>query len=331
MGYVRAPSIITNTTTMRLIATFAVLLISFTVDSMAQTLPQDDASHYSRGIDALQRREFDVARVELFSTIRDSAKHAEAWYALGFVGLGLRDYDLVIRAGRNLSTLQPHRPEAWYFQTIGYNERRTMDSLVFAARRFQDLDPVKAREANIPKILESLSQDSVGIRDSTFTTPDNTVQISLPASWSTRHLDDGKTLNWFVSLEPIHKSDDMFSTGVSIHWIRRLSESFRLDGNTDAEYIAGFWEGYTSAQEKITPPYYHNKLDSIHFRRSEWRGVVATTDLQLTAQSHRLRKYGAIIARENELFLISLECPIENWSIYEKRFRKAIDSLVLPK
>jgi len=316
---------------MHLYTTLTVFFLLAITGVTAQIL-HPPASSYDRGVDAIQRNDFTTARIELTRAVKDSVTNVEAWHALGFVGFKLRDYELIGNAGRHISDLEPSRYEGWYFQTIGYYDRKIMDSLAITARTLMEISPEKAREANIDKVLQGLSQDSVGLRDSIFSTPDNTVRITLPASWSTKFIDDGKTLNWFVSLERVRSDTDMFSTGVTIHWIRRISESFKLDGNTDAPFLVGFWETYNENRPGVVRPFYRKRLDTTRFQRGdEWWGTIIMEELQLTADSHRLRKYGAIVARKNELFLCTMECPIENWPLYEQRFKKAFESIVFPK
>ncbi|MBN9399766.1 MAG: hypothetical protein J0I17_06265 ['Candidatus Kapabacteria' thiocyanatum] len=315
---------------MYLLTTLIVFLLSGITYITAQVL-QNPESSYNRGIEAIRRNDFATARTELTKAVKDSATNAQAWHALAFVGMETRDYGLIGNAGKHISALEPARYEGWYFLALEYYERKVMDSLAIMARKVMAISPEKAREANLVDILQGLSQDSIGLRDSVFSTPDGTVRISLPASWSTRLIDDGKTLNWFISLEPVKTETDMFSTGVSIHWIRKVSESFKLDGQTDAPFLVGFWAGYSENMPNTIHPFYRKQLDTIAIERGEeWWGRIVMEDRQLTADSHKLRKYGAIIARKDELFLCSMECPMENWPLYEDRFKKAFESIVFP-
>lgn len=290
---------------------------------------------YKAGMKAIEQKKYPQAKELLFKALEEGASKEETWYALAFAGQAMGDYQLATDAGKNLSELAPTRGEGWYFQCIGYYKRGVMDSVVPVAKKLMSVNTELAQRANIPKILAMLSQDSVGERDSIFKTPgiksDSTIAITLPASWSSKHMDDGKTMNWFISLEPVVSDNDLFARGVTVRWIRRLSKTFPLDNNTDAEFLLGFWEAYTERLQSESKPVFKQSKGTSDITSGVWKGVVKTTELQAYVNSPRLTMFEVILARTDEILTIHLECPTDNWPVYEQRFRKALKGMELPK
>ena len=303
------------------------ILIVLTIPTLlaAQTSPS-----YTAGIKAIEDKDYVTARTMLFKALDESANKEETWYALGFVGQYTNDFALMVQAGTMVSTLNPQRKDGWYFQAIGYFQKGVMDSVAMPARKLIEIDRDVAEKSNLLKILEVMSQDDKGRNDSVFSTPDKSVSITLPASWSTKHSDDDKTLNWFVTLEPVVADTDLFSTGASIRWVRRMAGTFPLKSKTDIPYLIGFWRGYMAGQMAGIKIYNREQLDSASITIGAWQGEVITERLQLFEESYELIKFDIVLAREDEIFTIVLECPSQYWPVYRKRFEQALRTMKLP-
>lgn len=304
----------------------AVLMLFVGTPVWAQT-----SESYTKGIQAIEAKDYATARTMLFKALDESANKEETWYALGFVGQYTNDFALMIQAGKMVATLNPQRKDGWYLQAIGYFQGGMMDSVAMPARKLIEIDRDIAEKSNLIKILQVLSQDEKGRNDSVFSTPGASVSITLPASWSTKHIDDDKTLNWFVTLEPVVADTDMFSTGASIRWVRRMAGTFPLKSKTDIPYLIGFWRGYMAGQMAGVKIYSREQLDSSSITLGAWQGEVITERMQMFEESYELIKFDVVLAREDEIFTIVLECPSQYWPVYRPRFEAALRSIKLPK
>ncbi len=272
----------------------------------------------------MQKGKYVEAKALLEKCIVEGADNTETWHALGFVGQGLSDYALMERAGRRLALLDPNRVEGWYFQSISFARMKHYDSLVPVAKKMIQIDPKSGLRTKVDAILTSLSQDPLGSLDSTFCTPDSAVQLTLPRSWTAQITDDGKFLNWYVSLDLKHEDEDQFLSGVTIQWIRGLSSSFPFDANTDADVMIDYWKSYLEGQQTDRTVFFQERIDSTPFQIGQWRGERITTDLQVSDKSYRLRKHDIVLARPDEVLTLTFETPSDACPVYRARFKSKI-------
>lgn len=286
---------------------------------------------FSQAVAAIEQEDYPRARTLLHDVVRDDSTNAEAWYAMGYVGQMLKDDAMLLDASKRFATLSPERIEGWMWQVIVYNNRRQFDSIATPAMKVLAIDPEQAKAANLLPLLAALSLDDVGRRDSTFVLPSSGPIIQLPASWSLRSESTKHSLDWFISLEPVQSATDVFTTGVSAHWYKNISKALPIGNNTDAEFLIGFWRGYVAAMKKDLKPYYKQRIDSTDIQIGDWKGEMITEDLQLDERTYRLRKFDIVLARQDEVVSLILECPIDYWTAYERRFRQAIRTIRLPE
>ncbi|MBC8124184.1 MAG: hypothetical protein H7X70_00490 [Candidatus Kapabacteria bacterium] len=286
---------------------------------------------YDEAIKAMQKGNYAEAKALLEKCIVGGADNLDTWHAMGFVGQGLKDYELMERAGRRITTIDPLRVEGWYFQCISFARTRHYDSLVPVAKKMIQIDPKSGLRTKVDAILSSLSQDPLGSMDSNFCTPDCSVQLTLPRSWTAQLTDDGKLLNWYVSLDLKHEDEDQFLSGVTIQWVRGLSSSFPFDANTDPEVIIDYWKSYQEGQQTDRLVFFQERIDSTPFQIGAWRGERITTDIQVSDMSYRLRKHDIVLARPDEVLTFTFETPSDAWPVYQSRFEAAIASMIVPK
>lgn len=298
----------------------------------AQTTPASRPREVDSSIAALNVKDFAKARDWALRAVAVNDSIREAWEVLGFAAQGLDDLATMVRAGDRLTVLAPNERNGWYFQALGYYRQERPDKASRAMREFCRIDPKACVESNIERVLTLMSQDSIGIRDSVFTNPTGPISVVLPKSWHHVSRDDGKTLNWFVTLEEIQSDSDMFTVGGTFRWVRALSKAFLIEEkNNNAGFLVGFWDQFLEAQMKGFTPYMRNVVDSSSITIDGWSGMVRTIDIQLRKDTYTQRRIEAILARKDEIFSYSFECGINNWLVYEPRFKAAVASLTLPK
>jgi tetratricopeptide (TPR) repeat protein len=301
------------------------LLLLITHELSAQAL-----SSYDQAVAAIEAQDFAKAKTLLFKALSEGADKGETWYALGYVAQHTADFDLMVKAGREISKFAPDKSDGWYMMAIGHYQRGTVDSAVAPIRELMRVDRPLADSSNLSNLLEVMSQDVKGARDSVYATPGGKVKLTLPASWSTKHVDDEKTMNWFISLEPIQSDSDMYSTGVSVRWIRWMSASFpKLTDEKNTSTIVKFWRDFEKLQQ--IDPYKRTVLDSSAITIGAWKGEMLTIRMQLFEQSYELMKIDIALARKDEVLTIVMECPARYWPVYVERFKRALKTAVLPK
>lgn len=307
------------------------LLIGLVVVGAIRPLTAQTSQSYIDGIKAIDAKDYATAKTLLMKALDESANKEETWYALGFVGQYTEDFRLMIEAGKKVAELNPQRRDGWYFMATGYFQSGVMDSVAMPARKLVEIDRDVAERSNLIKILEILGQDDKGRRDSVFSTPDAAISITLPASWSTKHIDDDKTKNWFISLEPVVADTDLFSTGATIRWVRRLGATFpMMKGVEDTKALVTFWRGYEAGQMGGFKMHYREQIDSAAFSIGEWTGELLTIKMQMLENSYELTKFDIALARKDEILTIILECPSQYWPVYRKRFEQALKSMRTP-
>lgn len=281
---------------------------------------------------AFNAKNYSKAKEWALKAVRVNDQTREGWEILGFAAQSLDDAPTMILAGEKLSKLVPAERNGWYLLSIGFFKQGRFDKAAGPMQRLCAVDPSTCKTSGIEQILHALSQDSLGILDSTFTAADGTISVELPKSWSTLARDDGKTLNWFVTLEPMESDSDVFSVGGTFRWVRDITSSFLIEEkNNNPKFLVGFWDQFIEAQLKGFTPHMRKVVDSSTVTVNGWSGMRRTIDFQFRENTPVQRRAEAILARKGEVFTYTFECTGTNWSIYEPRFKRAITSLKLPK
>lgn len=254
----------------------------------------------------------------------DSTLHA-AWYVRGVSLSKLGRHELAASDYRAAIRINPSFAPAWMNLGMVLMESGNPIQTCTAWKKFLELAPNDKQAPEVRRYIKEMSQDSLGIQDSVFTNDSGTVSIRLPRSWYTNCTDDGKTLNFFVSLEPIKDSTDMFTVGCTINHIRRMSRTFDLKGNTDGPFLAALWEQTLDSAYSLS-----HKLEYVSkkkIRHQNWVGTITEIKRQQTPKTYKLSMFRVILAREDEVFVAVLEAPVEHWGAYKDRFLDAITSM----
>jgi len=309
----------------RHIALATIILVSVVSPLTAQT-----TASYQQGMQAIENENYAAARGLLIKALDEGADPEMTWYALGFVAQSMADFDLMVQAGKHLTKLQPSRSDGWYMMSVGYYQKGAMDSLVMPTQRLMILDPKLARESKLDKLLKRLSQDEAGVKDSVFTSDDRFMKVALPASWHARTEDQGKTKNWFVTLEEITQEEDLFTVGATFRWTRDLVNTIpELKGNTGVTFMVDFWREYIKELGGGKEPFEYAVLDSASFRIGKWKGDRMIVRMKSYEGAYELIKYDIVLTFAGNIFTIIMECPSDLWPVYRTRFDKAIESIKL--
>jgi tetratricopeptide (TPR) repeat protein len=307
------------------------LLIAYHAGFAQQTAPIRP-SEIDSAIVAYNAKDFPKAKEWALKATAINGNLREAWEVLGFSAQALNDLPTVVSAGSRLTQIVPNERNGWYLQFIGFYRQERLDLALAPMRELCKIDPATCASSNIGLILKQISQDSLGILDSAFKTPDGSVQTTLPKSWNSTVRDDGKTMNWFVTLEPIKSDSDAFSVGATMRWVRAMTGSFVIEEkNNNAPFLVDFWDQFIAAQMMGFTPHRRMLVDSLPISSGAWSGFVRTLDFQFKPEYPVQRRIEAILARKDEVFTYTFECDFPRWSVYEPRFRKAIVSMILPK
>jgi len=311
---------------------FVVLLALVTQQLCAQQATAPRPVEVDSAIVAYNAKDFAKAKQWALkaTTLNDQAR--EAWEILGFAAQSLNDLPTMISAGTKMTQIFPAERNGWYLLSLGYFRQDRLDLAVAPMRELCRIDPATCTSSSIDKILAQVSQDSLGALDSTFRSEEGGISVALPKSWHSTTRSDGKTLNWFVTLEKIQSDSDAYSVGGTFRWIRNISSSFLIEEkNNNPAFLVDFWDQFVAAQMKGFTPHLRKIIDSVSISRDGWSGMIRTIDFQFKQEYPVQRRVEAIIARKDEVFAYTLECDSQRWAVYEPRFKKAISSLVLPK
>lgn len=308
------------------------LMMLASAAAQAQQTTSIRPSEIDSAIVAYNAKDYSKAKEWALKATKINGNLREAWEVLGFSAQSLNDYPTVVSAGSRLAQIVPNERNGWYLQFIGYYRQERLDLALLPMRELCKIDPATCASSNIGLILKQISQDSLGALDSTFKTPDGSVKTTLPKSWHSTVRDDGKTMNWFVTLESIKSDSDAFSVGATMRWVRAMTGSFVIEEkNNNAPFLVDFWDQFIAAQMKGFTPHRRVLIDSLPVSSGAWSGFVRTLDFQFKPEYPVQRRIEAILARKDEVFTYTFECDFPRWSVYEPRFRKAIASMTLPK
>lgn len=309
----------------------SILTAIVVANSYAQQAAAPRPSEVDSAIVAFNAKDYAKAKEWAQKAVRVNDQTREGWEILGFAAQSLDDMPTMITAGEKLSKLVPNERNGWYLLSIAYFKQGRFDKAVSPMKQLCAVDPSTCKTSGVEKILHALSQDSLGVLDSTFSYMDGKISTTLPRSWNTLARDDGKTMNWFVTLEPMQSDSDVFSVGGSFRWVREITSSFLIEEkNNNAAFLVGFWDQFIEAQMKGFTPHKRKVVDSSAITLNGWSGMRRTIDFQFRESTPVQRRIEAILARKGEVFTMTFECTDTNWAVYEPRFKKAIASMKLP-
>ncbi|MDQ3394841.1 MAG: photosystem II reaction center PsbP family protein [Bacteroidota bacterium] len=151
------------------------------------------------------------------------------------------------------------------------------------------------------------------------------ISIELPKTWHSVSLKQGNYSSMFISFEEIKKKGDLYATGVSITKIRSMSKTYSQVKN-DAD-IVKLWYG---AIKMVSQKHYLNEeVNFENLKIGEFKGIIVETILQPTENTYASHMYQAILAYNDDLYTLTLECPAQDWETYQPIFESAIASAVI--
>ncbi|MBK7578442.1 MAG: hypothetical protein IPI24_13635 [Ignavibacteria bacterium] len=288
-----------------------------------------------RATSAYDAKRYGEALQLVDSAIATGIESTDALKLRGFIVQAQEDRPAMIATGKQLARIAPSNVYGWYFQAVGHLFMQNYLDFIPAAKQCCSIDTAICHSTKLDEMLASLSQDPIGVQDSTFTTIDRQIRVPLPKSWTTREMDDGKTLNWFVSLEPLRTMKDAFSVGVTVRWIRGFIADFKQKEKLTPNDVVVAWRGYLTSLSKGSEMYHDSTLDSGRVVRGAWIGmgrVVERTVIEHMSPDlrYRLKMLDVTLSHNDDIITLTFECPEEQFSVWQPRFRKAFEAVQLP-
>jgi len=159
----------------------------------------------------------------------------------------------------------------------------------------------------------------------TFSNPEKTVSIDLPADWHLQHNKEDRVMQMFISLEELVSDTTLFEIGATISKVEQVSKSYP-SLITDHKIVI---EWYTA--------YKRNGYDYIEFEEvdlqevtiGEYKGLRSELIFRKNQFSKKIHLLQFVLAHDNNLLSVSLESPTKTWDDYKDTFEKAIASMKL--
>lgn len=299
------------------------------------TVCAQDGARMRRAWEAYSTKRFAEAKVILDSVTVNDAMRVDYLKLRGVILQGLNANDSLIATGKELVRVAPNNVFGWYFQAVGRYSNDDLLGFIPNAKKVCEIDPAMGRETRFDLVLVSLGQDQIGLRDSVFKTNEGQIGIALSKAWSTQHIDDGKSLNWFVSLEPISKPTDVFSVGLTLRWHRKISRAIRLYGSTDSTVIIRTWNTYADSLAVRSGVYRDSTLDSSWVTMDGWSGTQrlrtrTIVDKNSPIVGHSIVMFDISVTKKGDVITLVLEAPTNQRKVWEPRFRASLASVKLP-
>jgi hypothetical protein len=158
-----------------------------------------------------------------------------------------------------------------------------------------------------------------------FKDKEENISIELPWGWHLKTTDDGNYNQMFVSIEDIKKKGSSYTTGVSITKIRSMSKTF-TQVKSDLDIVKLWYGAVKLASQK------HYLNEEVNFEKltlGKYKGVIVETILQPTEHMTLRHMYQAILAHNDDLYTLTMECPAQDWNKYQPLFEAAIVSVEL--
>lgn len=158
-----------------------------------------------------------------------------------------------------------------------------------------------------------------------FSDEGENITVQLPEEWYSKIIDDGKTVQLFISREEVVEESDMFEVGATLNKIRRMSKSFE-QMKTDAD-IVNMWYNGGVAQFKTYHVYEEVSREIIQI--GDYKGVVSEVIFQPTEGSPTVHMYNCVLAYDDNLVTVVLEAYEDEWEDYKGIFAEVLNTLEL--
>ncbi|CAN5132018.1 hypothetical protein BH23BAC1_BH23BAC1_00170 [soil metagenome] len=157
----------------------------------------------------------------------------------------------------------------------------------------------------------------------TYKDKEETIFIDLPRNWYYTISDDGKSTQMFISAEELKNKIDSYKAVVSITRIRQMSQSFSQIKN-DGDIVKLWYSAIKNASQKH---YLTEELKIEKITLGNFKGIITESILQPVEQMAPRRTYQAILAHNDDLYTMTMECSAQEWENYHEIFNRAIASL----
>jgi len=137
----------------------------------------------------------------------------------------------------------------------------------------------------------------------------------------------------FVSAEKVEKETDLFTLGVSTTYIRGISKTLPKLAGKDADYVVGVWSAFTEKGEMGMvgyDNYYKSKVVSQEDVTLNGRHFMKTIrELQMKPDSYRLKSIELLGSFNDDLCMITLEAPLDEFDAFLPVYTNAMSGLVI--
>ena len=288
--------------------------------------PDNGQAVYNRAVCYLATNQTDKAFDGLNTAIGLNSNYAPAYLNRGAIYVQKKEFAGAISDFTRVIELDGKNSAGWYMRGQIHLQTGAIPDAV------RDLRQVLAREAAGPRVdrvnelLTLVGFPAVSGEVRTFVDKEETISIELPKEWHVKLIDDGKSLNMFVSLQKIEKESDMFLVGATIRRIRGMSKSFE-GVQSDGQWLAGFWSG--ALDESAKEAYQYKVISSKEHRAGQFIGIVREQELQHKPEFYKVKMYEIVVGHDDDIVTMNLEAPAVLFDEYQPIFERAIRSLVI--
>jgi tetratricopeptide (TPR) repeat protein len=296
--------------------------------SVIEKEPENGFAVYNRALCYLALKEKDKALPDLNRAVELIPNDAHVYYNRGSVFVDKKEFDRAIAdlsKSIELDSLfaPSHFMRGYVYLLIGGLPEGVRD-----LKQFVSIGKSDGRVELAKGLLEQIGFGPINSEVAAFTDTDKNITVQLPKDWYLKINDDGKTLNLFVSQQEVKKETDIFSVGVTIRRIRRMSKTFE-GVESDGAWLAGFWAG---ANEEAAKEYHYYKvLSSRDFKVGDFVGVLREVELQQKKELFRVKMYEMILGYNDDVVTMNLEAPALLFNDYQSVFMKALESIHIEK
>ncbi len=290
--------------------------------------PKDEPALHGRALCHLGMKELEKAHEELNAVLELNPKNAAVYAARGSVLLEGKDYQGAIIDYTAAIMLDSTDAGFWYMR----GQTRLMTGAVpEAVADLLTVLRISGSGQTTERVRELLTMVGFGLQSGEkklFTDDEENIALKLPKEWFPRTVDDGKTLNMFVSMQRVEKESDQFMVGATIRRLRGMSKTF-AGVQPDGEFLVGFW---TALNEKAAEKYPEFKVISTReITVGDFTGIVRDIEFRPHPSVHRIRMYDVVLGHNDDIVTVTLEAPSVLWREYDTIFKVAMESLTIGK
>lgn len=216
----------------------------------------------------------------------------------------IEDYTTVLNT--DTTNLEAINNRALAYDSLGMKDLADKDRATLRARRESDPD--------FPPIEKIVFEK--------FADPTESISIELPENWFFFTETDSNSITLVISKDRIKSINEPFLTGVRLTIDKNMKERFDVSGDDN---LLEFWKGSTI--KNSVEYHFYDIISQKLFNRFGYRGLMNTSTLQITENSHKMSLYEYVLVHNDNIFYAYFQCPEIQFKYYKDIFDKAIDSL----